>query len=165
MPPRRAARNFAKRKKRNMKVKLFGLTLFEIERDPVANAAPPAPPPHPNATGAVAGAKAPSLLSDLQAPVDILPRTARGNIDFDAALKMFSLGDGAILWDHRFSNRTAGSALKRYPGAKGRPPAFPPLDPNKMDLATYPARDLPRIRGTIGVELPEDAQAAARLCR
>jgi hypothetical protein len=61
---------------------------------------------------------------------------------------MFGLADGTLLWQKRFKNGTAGAGLKALLGSQGRMPTFPPLDPRKRDLHTFPAKDLPRIPGT-----------------
>jgi hypothetical protein len=131
-----------------MKFILFGLTILEIKHDHPAISEPPtkeasharAATAHPTRTA--------RALSDLHAPADILPRTLRGTIDADAALQMFGLSDGALLWQHRFKNGTAGAALKRMLGSQGRMPTFPPLDSTKPDLRTFPAKNLPCLPST-----------------
>ena len=62
-------------------------------------------------------------LADLHKPADLLPRTARGTLDADAALRLFGLKDVAVLWQQKYPSGSAGAALKRVVGAIGRKPA------------------------------------------
>jgi len=131
-----------------MRLRLFGVTVFEIEWARPATDKPSATESPQFLSTATEPNEAPRPLSDLQAPADILPRTSRGTVDVDAGLRLFGLADGALLWQHRFESGTAGAVLKTALGSQGRMPTSPPLDPTRRDLRTFPAADLPRIPGT-----------------
>src|ERR1017187_8860606 len=109
-----------------MKIKILGLTLFEIQRDlPAAFSGPPkAPPAKPVKSRRPTLMVSPPLLplADLHKPADLLPRTARGTLDADAALRLFGLKDVAVLWQQKYPSGRAGAALKRVVGALGRKP-------------------------------------------
>jgi hypothetical protein len=135
-----------------MKIKLLGLTVFEIQRDPSAvptsrlpkaNAMPPQRPP-----------RAPTPLSHplpwtvLHQPAAILPRTKRGKIDVEACLLLLGSSDTSMLWKHRFKTGTAGAALKCILGARGQKPAPRAPEGEAPNLETYPAKDLPLLPGT-----------------
>ena len=112
-----------------MKIKILGLTLFEIQRDlPAMFSAPPTvPPAKPVKSRRPTLMVSPTLLplADLHKPADLLPRTARGTLDADAALRLFGLKDVAVLWQQKYPSGSAGAALKRVVGAIGRKPARP----------------------------------------
>ena len=131
-----------------MRIRLLGVTIFEIELDRPATHKPPAAETPQLLSTATRSTEATRPLTDLNAPADLLPRTPRGTVDIDAGLRLFGLADGALLWQRRFESGTAGSALKRALGSQGRMPTSPPLDPTKPDLRTFPAADLLRIPGT-----------------
>ncbi len=111
-----------------MKIKILGLTLFEIQRDlPATLSGPPAAPPaKPVKSRRPTVMVPPALLplADLHKPADLLPRTARGTLDADAALRMFGLKDVAVLWQQKYPSGSAGAALKRVVGAIGRKPVL-----------------------------------------
>jgi hypothetical protein len=110
-----------------MKIKILGLTLFEIQRDlPAMFSAPPTvPPAKPVKSRRPTVMVTPPLLplADLHKPADLLPRTARGTLDADAALRLFGLKDVAVLWQQKYPSGSAGAALKRVVGAAGLKPA------------------------------------------
>jgi hypothetical protein len=111
-----------------MKIKILGLTLFEIQKDmPATFPGPPkAPPAIPVKSRRPKLMVTPPLLplADLRKPAELLPRTARGTLDADAALRMFGLTDDvAVLWQQKYPSGSAGAALKRVVGAIGRKPA------------------------------------------
>jgi hypothetical protein len=135
-----------------MKVKLFGLTVFEIQRDIPAVAAPQrlsvdttlAKPPH----RARAALTLPRPWAALHESANVLPRTKRGTIDVEASLRLWGITDPDLLWQHRFKPGTAGTVLKCILGARGQKPEPPASDGEAPDLETYPARDLPLLPGT-----------------
>jgi hypothetical protein len=138
-----------------MKVKLLGLTVFEIERDSSEVTAPPRP--SANTTPSKASARAQTTLvprpwAALHQPADILPRTERGKIDVQASLRLWGIAEPKVLWQQRFKPGTAGTALKCILGSKGRP-ARPACDSVAPDLETYPAKDLPLVPGTGKLDL------------
>jgi hypothetical protein len=104
-----------------MKIKILGLTLFEIQRDlPAAFSGPPkASPAKPVTSRRPTPIVSPAVrpLADLYQTDDLLPRTARGTLDLDAAIRMFGLKDVAVLWRQKYPSGTAGEALKRTVGA------------------------------------------------
>jgi len=110
-----------------MKIKILGLTVFEMERALPATLSgpPPAPPVKPakSRPPRVIVSPAPHPLADLHKAADLLPRTARGTLDAEAALRMFGLKDVAVLWQQKYPSGTAGAALKRVIGAAGLKPA------------------------------------------
>jgi hypothetical protein len=112
-----------------MKIKILGLTLFEIQRDlPATFSGPSAvPPAKPVKSRRPTVMVPPTLLplADLHKSADLLPRTARGTLDADAALRLFGLKDVAVLWQQKYPSGSAGAALKRVVGAIGRKPARP----------------------------------------
>ena len=86
---------------------------------------PPAPPAKPakSRPPRVIVSPVPHPLADLHKAADLLPRTARGTLDAEAALRMFGLKDVAVLWQQKYPSGTAGAALKRVIGAAGLKPA------------------------------------------
>ena len=110
-----------------MKIKILGLTVFEMERDLAAalSEPPPEPPvaPAKSRRPTVIASPAPLPLADLHKPAGLLPCTARGTLDLDEALRMFGLKDVAVLWQQKYPSGTAGAALKRVVGAAGLKPA------------------------------------------
>jgi hypothetical protein len=115
-----------------MKIKILGLTLFEIQKDlPATLSGPPtAPPAKPVKSRRPAVMIPPTLLplADLYKAADFLPRTVRGTLDAEAALRLFGLKDDvAVLWQQKYPSGTAGAALKRVVGAIGRKPARPAI--------------------------------------
>jgi hypothetical protein len=128
-----------------MKISILGMTIFEIQRDrPAPRTKPPVPPPE--------SPKTRWPLSALEAPARILPRTSKGTVDVQASLQMFGLGDGVLLWQRRYTDGSAGAALKRIIATQRLIPDPPAADPTKPDLRTFPAKDLPR---TLGSNLPD----------
>ncbi|HEY5480883.1 MAG TPA: hypothetical protein VIL39_05335 [Verrucomicrobiae bacterium] len=110
-----------------MKIKILGLALFEIQRDlpTTFSGRPKAPPAKPVKSRRPTVMVPTTLLplADLHKPADLLPRTARGTLDADAALRLFGLKDVAVLWQQKYPSGSAGAALKRVVGAIGRKPA------------------------------------------
>ena len=114
-----------------MKIRVLGMTVFELQRDPPA--LHPDKPPGPRAAPAkprcpTPAAVSPALrpLADLHAAAEFLPRTSRGTLDVNATLRLFGLKDAAVLWQQKYPSGSAGAALKRALGALGRKPAVPP---------------------------------------
>jgi hypothetical protein len=114
-----------------MKIKVLGMTVFELQRDPPA--LHPDKPSGPRTTTAKPRCPTPAAVSpplrplaDLQAAAEFLPRTSRGTLDANAALRLFGLTDAAVLWQQKYPSGSAGAALKRALGALGRKPALPP---------------------------------------
>ena len=112
-----------------MKIRILGLTIFEIETN--LSAMPPGPPPGLPAksaksrrpTAIVPAASRP--LADLHKAADLLPRKARGTLDVEAGLRMFGVSNTAILWQQKYHSGSAGAAIKRALGAMGRKPILP----------------------------------------
>ena len=114
-----------------MKIRILGLTVFELQRDP-----PATPPGKPSGTrAALAKPRCPATavvspplrpLADLHAAAEFLPRTSRGTLDVNATLRLFGLKDASVLWQQKYPSGSAGAALKRALGALGRKPALPP---------------------------------------
>jgi hypothetical protein len=135
-----------------MKLKLFGLTIFEMERDSSGFSAAPRfstraafaePPPSTPATSTPLRSSA-----ELHQSAEMLPRTRRGTIDVEASLQLLGITDPKVLWQQRFKPGTAGAALKCILGAKGRKPGQSPQDQVSPDLYEYPAEKLPLLPGT-----------------
>ena len=116
----------------NMKLKLLGLTIFEIERDSADSSA------SPRYSSREAPGKSPSSLSTTSKPTrqfaelhqsaEILPRTRRGIIDVEASLQLLGITDPNVLWRQRFKPGTAGTVLKCILGAQGQRPGQSALD-------------------------------------
>ena len=113
-----------------MKIRVLGMTVFELQRDPPA--LHPDRPPGPRAATAkprcpTPAAVSPALrpLADLHAAAEFLPRTSRGTLDVNATLRLFGLKDASVLWQQKYPSGSAGAALKRALGAMGRKPALP----------------------------------------
>ena len=169
-----------------MKIRILGLTIFEIETN--LSAMPPGPPPGLPAksaksrrpTAIVPAASRP--LADLHKAADLLPRKARGTLDVEAGLRMFALKDAAVLWEQKYPSGSAGAALKRALGSIGRKPVLPanwrrlsskgiapganhhtgrppaPLSsPKPETLRTQPAEKVSAARDTSAPSLPSDA--------
>ena len=114
-----------------MKIKVLGMTVFELQRDPPA--LHPDKPSGPRAVSAKPRCPAPAAVSpplrplaDLHAAGEFLPRTSRGTLDVNATLRLFGLKDASVLWQQKYPTGSAGAALKRALGALGRKPALPP---------------------------------------
>ena len=140
-----------------MKVKLLGLTVFEIQRDfsevapprrLPANATPAKPPPR-----AQAACAPPRPWAALHQSADILPRTKRGTIDAETSLRLWGITDPKLLWQHRFKPGTAGTALKCILGARAQKLEPPASDGLASDLAACPSEPLPRVPGTGKLDL------------
>lgn len=140
-----------------MKVKLFGLTIFEIQQDGAAVAAATCYSPKltiaepPPATPVTPTPRRP--WAELHQPDDILPRTRRGTIDGEASCRLLGITDPKILWQQRFKPGTVGTALKCILGAQGRKPAPSTLDQFSPDLYTCPPQALPLVSGTRKLDL------------
>jgi hypothetical protein len=124
-----------------MKISIFGMTIFEIQRDRPAPRTEPLVP-------AVESPRTRRPLCDLEASAKMLPRTPKGTVDVQASLKMFGLADGIPLWQRRYAHGSAGAALKRIIATQRLIPDPPAGDSTKPDLCTFPAKDLPRTPGT-----------------
>src|ERR1035438_8328582 len=120
----------------NMKLKLFGLTIFEMERDSSGLSAAPRFSTPATSTPLLSSA-------ELHQSAEMLPRTRRGTIDVEASLQLLGITDPKVLWQQRFKPGTAGAALKCILGAKGRKPGQSPQDQVSPDLYEYPAEKLP----------------------
>jgi hypothetical protein len=141
----------------DMKLKLLGLTIFEIEWDsadssdsarysPRAEAAE-----FPSSTPTISIPMRP--FAELHQSAEMLPRTRRGTIDVDASLSSFGIKDPKALWQQRFKSGTAGAALKCILGAQGQRPGQSAQDEVSLDLYTYPAEDLPLVPETGKLDL------------
>jgi hypothetical protein len=118
-----------KQSKNIMKIKILGITVFEMEPSSSATSSgkPPARSAAPSPmqwTRAVA-LPAPRPLADLLRADDCLPRTRYGTLDVDAALHMFGIKDVAILWQRKYPSGSSGASIKRAIGSLGRKPAQP----------------------------------------
>jgi len=114
-----------------MKIKVLGLTVFELQKDtpPMPSGKPPGTRTavaKPRWTAPAAVAPPPRPLADLDRPAELLPRTSKGTLDVNAALRLFGLKDVAVLWQQKYPSGSGGAALKRALGALGRKPALPP---------------------------------------
>jgi hypothetical protein len=114
-----------------MKIKVLGMTVFELQRDPPA--LHPDRPSSPRAASAKPRCSTPAAVSpplrplaDLHAAAEFLPRTSRGTLDVNATLRLFGLKDASVLWQQKYPTGSAGAALKRALGALGRKPAVSP---------------------------------------
>jgi hypothetical protein len=114
-----------------MKIKVLGMTVFELQRDPPAMhpdkpSGPRAVSAKPRCPAPAAVAPPPRPLADLDRPAELLPHTSKGTLDVNAALRLFGLKDAAVLWQQKYPTGSAGAALKRALGALGLKPAVPP---------------------------------------
>ena len=135
-----------------MKVNLFGLTIFELQRDIPEAAAPrrlsvDTVPAKPSQRAKMAPAP-PWPWAALHQSAEKLPRTKRGTIDVEASLLLLGIADPSLLWQHRFKPGTAGAVLKCILGARGQKPVPQACDGAAPDLETYPAKDLPLLPAT-----------------
>jgi hypothetical protein len=135
-----------------MKIKLLGLTIFEIQKDPRERNAPRHHPANAISAKPSARAKPPSgpprPWAALDEPADTLPRTKKGRIDVGTSLRLCGITDLTAFWRQKFGRGTAGAALKCILGSMGRKPVPPACDSILPDLETYPAKDLPLLPGT-----------------
>ena len=140
-----------------MKLKLFGLTIFEIERDSSAlSGSRQSFPdkPSPDVRPAVETTSAPRRpLPELQQSAAVLPRNHKGTIDVEASLRLLNIEDPKVLWKHRYKPGTAGTALKRVLGAQGLKPGHTGSGQQPPDLYNYPAADLPLVAETGKLDL------------
>ena len=140
-----------------MKLKLLGLTIFEIERDSADSPASPrfssyeAPGKSPSSVPTTS--KPMRQFAELHQSAEILPRTRRGIIDVEASLQLLGITDPNVLWRQRFKPGTAGTVLKCILGARGQRSGQPARDQVSPDLYTYPAEDLPLVAGTGKLDL------------
>ena len=140
-----------------MKLKLFGFSIIEIERDSSGFSAEPrfsthaafAEPP----SSAPGTTTLPQSLSELHQSAEMLPRTRRGTIDVEASLQWLGISDPKVLWQQRFRPGTAGTVLKCILGSQGRKPKPSESDQVSDDLYTYPAEKLPLVAGTGKLDL------------
>ena len=114
-----------------MKIKVFGLTVFELQTDtpPMPSDKPPgtrAALAKPRCPAPAAVSPPPRPLADLDRAAELLPRTSRETLDVNATLRLFGLKDAAVLWQKKYPSGSGGAALKRALGALGRKPALPP---------------------------------------
>src|ERR1035437_1100783 len=134
-------------KLKDMKLKLLGLTIFEIERDSADSSASPRYSPRAEAAKSPSSTPTTSIpmrpFAELHQSAEVLPRTRRGTIDVDASLSLFGIKDPKALWQQRFKSGTAGAALKCILGAQRQRPGQSAQDEVSPDLYTYPAEDLP----------------------
>lgn len=137
-----------------MKIKLLGITVFEIQKDSplVNNHAAERPATAPEPAQRSLQNSSPTVL-DLNGPDSVLPRTRRRTIDLAASLKACGIEDPGTLWQHKFKAGTAGGTLKVLLGARGRKPGARLLDQTKRDLRHYPGSALPLLPGTNKVDI------------
>ena len=140
-----------------MKLKLLGLTIFEIERDSADSSASPRYSSRAEAAKSPSSTPTTSIpmrpFAELHQSAGVLPRTRRGTIDVDASLSSFGIKDPKALWQQRFKSGTAGAALKCILGAQRQRPGQSSQDEVSPDLYTYPAEDLPLVPETGKVDL------------
>ena len=140
-----------------MKLKLLGLTIFEIERDSTDFSEAPgyspreAPAKPPSSTPTTLTPMRPFV--ELHQSAEMLPRTRRGAIDVEASLQLLGITDPNVLWRERFKPGTAGTVLKCILGGQGQRPRQTALDQVSPDLYTYPVEDLPLVPGTRRLDL------------
>jgi hypothetical protein len=144
-------------KLKDMKLKLLGLTIFEIERDSADSSASPRYSPRAEAAKSPSSTPTTSIpmrpFAELHQSAEVLPRTRRGTIDVDASLSLFGIKDPKALWQQRFKSGTAGAALKCILGAQRQRPGQSAQDEVSPDLYTYPAEDLPLVPETGKLDL------------
>jgi hypothetical protein len=141
----------------DMKLKLLGLTIFEIERDSADS--PASARYSPRAVAAESPLSPPTTsitmrpFAELHQSAEKLPRTRRGTIDVEASLSSFGIKDPNALWQQRFKPGSAGAALKCILGAQGRKPGQSSRDEVSPELYTYPAEELPLVPETGKLDL------------
>ena len=96
-----------------MKIKVFGLTVFELQQDtpPMPSGKPPgtrAAVAKPRCPAPAAVASPPRPLADLDRAAELLPRTSRETLDVNATLRLFGLKDAAVLWQRNTRRAAAG---------------------------------------------------------
>src|ERR1035437_6335321 len=110
----------------DMKLKLLGLTIFEIERDSADSSASARYSPRAEAAESPSSNPTTSIpmrpFAGLHQSAEMLPRTRRGTIDVEASLSSLGIKDPDALWQQRFKSGTAGAALKCILGAQGQRP-------------------------------------------
>ena len=124
-----------KQSKNIMKIKILGITVFELEPSSSATSSgkPPArsAAPSPTQRTRAVALPAPRPLADLLRADDCLPRTRCGTLDVDAALQMFGIKDVAILWQRKYPSGSGGASIKRTLGSLGRKPV-PPAEEHRL---------------------------------
>jgi hypothetical protein len=140
-----------------MKLKLFGLTFFEIERNPdnaSAEAARPIRRGPASRQPELRSAEAPRIAQpNLSKASHILPRTPKGTIDVEASLQLLGITDPDDIWLHRFEPGTAGAALKCILGAQRRKTRKVSEARDLPDICIYPTKELPVEPGTRKLDL------------
>jgi hypothetical protein len=140
----------------DMKVKLLGITVFEIQQDPITPLSRDCSPLTPAARPAPEQPSVPlqrHLASALRQPSHVLPRTDKGTIDVARSLQMLDVRDPDALWRQKFERGTAGAALKCILGAQRQRQREDTPTPSAPDLRTYPADELPLEPGTGRLDL------------
>jgi hypothetical protein len=133
-----------------MKIKILGLTVFEIERDPRPRHPAPNRMRLVQSSGPEISVAPPSpatrALADLCKPEEILPRSPKGTIDVQASLREFGITDPAPLWSRKYPGGSAGASLKRVLGAKGlKPTGLLPTPARRSGSGVGAAQDRERL--------------------